>query len=390
MSEDEKKAAQAEIENGESKPDGPGAAEQPDAGKSTVRKGGLILAVVIILSLAWYLVADRYTPMTSQARVQGYVVGVAPKVAGNVTAIHVDNNQRVEENQPLFEIDTSQYDIALAKARSDLENARNQVGAGSATVEAAQANLEAAEANLVKAEKDLQRLQRLYEDDPGTISVRRLEISEASLEQAKAGVKGAKADIRRAIEQKGGNDDQSNAILQTAQSAVEKAQLDLSNTTVRASTSGIITDLRAEVGQFAGTGSPVLTLVSLQDVWISAEFTENNLGHMVVGGEVAIVFDSIPGKVFSGEVRSIGIGVSTGQSQPAGSLPSIQNNRDWLRSSQRFPVIISIDADQLDVLESQLRIGGQATVMSFTEGHGFLKLLGRFYIRAMSWFSYLY
>jgi len=364
--------------------------EASSKAKASVNKGSLIVLGLIALSLFWYLLADRFTPYTTQARVQGYVVGVAPKVAGVLTNVWIKNNQIVEDGQQLFEIDPSQYRIAVEKARSDLETARRQVDAGSSAVEAARAGLLAAKANQEKAEKDAMRLQRLREEDPGTISLRRLEISQASLEQARAGVRKAEADIQRAIEQKGGDDDKNNAILKTAMSAVEKAELDLSNTVVRASSRGFITDLRAEIGQFAGTGSPVLTLISLQDFWITAEFTENNLGHLRDGSPVEILFDSLPGQVFKGKVRSIGRGISAGQAPPAGTLPSISNNRDWLRQSQRFPVVIEFDLVQARELSEQLRIGGQASVMGYSEGHGALNALGKLYIRFMSVLSYAY
>jgi hypothetical protein len=83
-----------------------------------VKRGGMTVGVVILLSLVWYLAADRYTPYTSQARVQGYVVGVAPQVAGTVVKVSIENNQQVEAGQELFQIDPAQYEIALAKARS--------------------------------------------------------------------------------------------------------------------------------------------------------------------------------------------------------------------------------------------------------------------------------
>jgi multidrug resistance efflux pump len=364
--------------------------EAPATAKASVSKGSLIVLSVILFSLVWYLLADRFTPYTSQARVQGYVVGVAPKVAGLVTEVWVENNQEVEEGQRLFQIDPDQYRIALKKARSDLETARRQVDAGSAAVEAARANLVAARANEEKAEKDAIRMRRLYKEDPGTISIRRLEVSLASLDQARAAVAAAEADIQRAIEQKGGEDDKNNAILKAALSAVEKAELDLSNTTVEASSRGLITDLRTDVGRYAGTGTPVLTLISMYDVWIDAEFTENNLGHMHAGSPVEILFDVLPGRVYKGKVRSIGLGVSAGQAPTPGTLPTIENNRDWLRQSQRFPVVVDFDVTQGAVLREQLRVGGQAAVIAYTEGHGVLNFLGRTYIRLMSLFSYAY
>ena len=364
-------------------------AQPEDAGRS-VRKGGIVVAVAIVVSLTWYVLADRYTPYTTQARIEGYVIGVAPQVAGTVTRVWVTNNQEVEEGEPLFEIDASQYEIALNRARSDLENAGRQVGAGSAVVNAARANLLAARANERKAQQDATRLARLYEEDPGTISVRLLEVAQASHEQAQAQVTAAEADIERAIEQMGGDDAENNTILNTALTAVAKAELDLANTVVRASSSGVITDLRSDVGQFAGTGSPVLTLIAIHDVWVNAEFTENNLGQLEVGTPVEILFDVLPGQVFRGEVRSIGVGIGAGRSQPAGTLPTIQNDRDWLRQSQRFPVIIGFDTQQDAKLREQLRIGGQASVIAYTEGAGLLRLLGKAYIRLASWLSYVY
>jgi len=386
MTEQESKPDQEQPSAPEEKPKLPSTEEQA---KSSVKRGTLTVLVVILLSLTWYLFADRFTPYTDQARVQGYVVGVAPKVAGVVTSVWVENNSEVEAGQRLFEIDRSQYEIALKKAESDLENVRSQVDAGSAGVESARANRRVAVANLTKARQDAERQERLYREDPGTISVRRLEIARASLEEAKARVAAAEAEIQRAIDQKGGEDGD-NPQLKAALSAVEKAELDLANTVVVAPSRGMITDLRTDVGQYAGTGSPVMTLIAIRDVWISADLTENNLGHVKVGTPVGIVIDALPGQVLEGQVRSIGLGVSMGQAPPAGTLPTVQNNRDWLRQSQRFPVVIGFDPTQNERLPGQIRIGGQADVMAFTEGHPFLHWLGRAYLRLMSWLSYAY
>jgi multidrug resistance efflux pump len=133
-----------------------------------------------------------------------------------------------------------------------------------------------------------------------------------------------------------------------------------------------------------------MTLVAIRDVWISAEFTENNLGHLRPGSPVEIVFDVLPGKVFTGKVRSIGLGVSAGQAPPPGTLPTVDNDRDWLRQSQRFPVVIGFDVDQHQRLRQQLRVGGQASVIAYSEGHGVLRAIGKAYIRLMSWLSYAY
>ncbi|MCU7800359.1 MAG: HlyD family secretion protein [gamma proteobacterium symbiont of Lucinoma myriamae] len=344
---------------------------------------------MILLSLVWYLAADRYTPYTQQARIDGFVVGVSSEVSGVVDQVWVNNNQTVEKGLPLFEIKRSQYEIALNKARSQLEDVKRQIAAGSAGVGSAQSNLIAKQANKKKAKQDVVRLEGLYKKDPGAISIRRLESSQASYAQAVAKVAGAEAEVIRAIEQKGG-EGENNAKLKSAISAVDKAELDLKHTVTYASSHGIITDLRTDVGQFANAGSPVMTFISIHDIWINAEFTENNLGHMKIGSPVELVIDAIPGEVFSGKVRSIGLGIAVGQDPPAGTLPTIENNRDWLRQSQRFPVIIEFDTNQSESLRQFIRIGGQAEVIGFAEGHDFLNSLAELYIRVMSWFSYAY
>lgn len=357
----------------------------------TVKRGGAVIAVIILLSLSWYLAADRLTPYTTQARVQAYVVGVAPQVSGYVVEVNAQNNQQVEAGQQLFKIDTTQYDIALAKAQSDYENALRQVDAGDAGVDAARANLRSAQANLMKAEKDTSRLERLYKEDPGTISTRRLEVSRATLDQSRAAVAAAEAGIAQAIEAKGGaSDEETNTILRIARTAVEKAQLDLERTVVKASSRGVITDLRTDVGMYAGAGGPLMTLVSFHDVWVQAEFTENNLGNVRAGTPVEILFDVLPGQVFEGEIGNIGLGISAAQPPPPGTLPSISNNRDWLRQAQRFPVVVRFPVDQEPGLRGHLRVGGQASVIAYSDDSWLTALLGKVYIRFMSMAAYAY
>lgn len=348
--------------------------------------GGVL--VLIAVSLLWYLLADRFTPYTQQARIQAYVVPVSAEVAGQVKRVAVGNNQEVRKGDVLFELDASQYRIALARAEADLETVRRQIGASTAGIDSAQASLAAAQAGERKARQDAERLQRLYQEDPGTVSVRRLEGAQATREQAAGQVAAARAEVARAREQQGGNEAE-NAQLRSAAANLEKARLDLARTQVRAESDGLITDLRTDVGHYVGAGSPVMTLIAIHDLWISADMTENNLGHLRPGSPVLVVLDALPGKVLHGSIRSIGYGVSVGQSAPPGSLPTVQNSREWLRSAQRFPVIVGIDRDQLPGPQN-LRVGGQAEVMALpTEGNP-LNLLGRLFMWLMSWLSYAY
>src|ERR1700761_9121584 len=139
---------------------------------------------VIVVSLIWYLFADRFTPYTQQARVQAYVVAVAAEVSGRVTRVFVHNNQEVNAGDVLFEVDDEPYRIAAERARADLESTRRQIGASTAGIDSARASLRAAIANEVKARQDSDRLERLYREDEGTGSPRGREGAGAGPEEA--------------------------------------------------------------------------------------------------------------------------------------------------------------------------------------------------------------
>lgn len=376
----------------------PGEAEpartpKPDAGQQSsadkaVQRGSRGLLLLIVLSLTWYLFADRYSPYSSQARVQAFVVPVAPEVAGRIARVLVKNDEQVEAGQPLFELDDSQYQIALAKARSDYEATLNSINAATAGVTAAEANLRVAQAGLLKAAQDASRQEKLYQEDPGAISVRRLEVARATLEESRGRVAAAEAQVAQAREQEGGPLE-SNAKLLSARQAVEKAELDMKNVVVLSPGKGLVTDLRTDAGHFAAAGAPLLTLIAVHNLWISADMTENNLNKMQPGNRVDILLDALPGKVFKGKVRSIGRGVSSGQSAQGG-LPTIQNDGDWLRQSQRFPVAIEFEPQSLKEVLGSARMGGQADVVVYTGDHFVLNILSHLYIRLMSWLSFAY
>lgn len=367
----------------------PAPAPKPPA--DPVNKGVKWVVGLIALSLLWYLLADRFTPYTQQARVQALVVPVAAEVAGRVTRVLARNNQMVEAGAVLFEVDPEQYQIAVERARAELESTRRQIAASTAGIDSAQASLRAAQANELKSQQDRERLERLYREDPGTISLRRLEVSRASHVQAISQVAAASAEVQRAREQQGGSDEQ-NALLRSATTALKKAELDLANTRVRARSAGLITDLRTDVGQFAAAGNPLMTLITIQDVWISAEMTENNLGRLEPDTPVAIVLDALPGKVLEGRVRSVGYGISVGQSTAPGTLPNVENSRDWLRPAQRFPVIVEFAPGEVSKLAKLrgIRVGGQADVMAFPTQGNPLNPLGRLFLYLMSWLAYAY
>ena len=358
-----------------------------EKGKAT-RRGAILVVGLIVASLAWYFVADRLTPYTSQARVQAFVVPVAAEVSGTVLKVHIKNDDEVRAGQPLFDLDQAQYRIALQRSRSDFESVRRSVNASAAAVIAARAALQAARASNVYAQQDATRLEQIFAQDPGALSVRRVQNAQTNRVTARSQEKAAEADLLRAREA-AGDSGENNAQLISARSSVEKAELDLRRTSVLAPARGRVTDLRTDAGQFLQAGAPAMTLIAVHDLWISADMTENNLGNIDPGDDVAIVLDVLPGRVLKGRVRSVGSGVGSGQQAQPGTLPTIDNSRDWLRQAQRFPVAVEFDPSERAHLRA-VRIGGQADVLVYTDDHGLMNWLGSLYIRMMSYLSYVY
>ena len=352
-----------------------------------VRKWTLIVLGVCVILMFWYLRSDRVTPYTNQARVHALVVPIAPQVSGIVTGVEVTNNEYVAADQELFRVDRDQYQLAVETAEANLQSARQATGASTANVEAARASVAASQAGLVRAEQDAVRLRRIKEEDPGAISVRRLEQAEAQLSVSKSQLTASQANLERAIQDLGAAGDENFRILQ-ALAALDQAQLDLSRTSVRAPDNGLLTDVRVDRGNFAAAGAPLMTFIAIHNIWVQADFTENNLGNIDPGDRVEILFDSMPGRVFSGRVRSTGFGVAI-SSAPLGNLPTIENDRQWLRDAQRFPVQVEF---QLEDRSERLgiRVGSQASVIVYTGDNWLFNFVGKIYIRIASLLTYAF
>ncbi|MDX1380585.1 MAG: HlyD family secretion protein [Xanthomonadales bacterium] len=364
---------------------------KPPAPKKTapdpVRRWTFIVLALVLVLLAVYLRADRVTPYTSQARLHAQVVPIAAEVSGTVVSVHVQKDQVVEAGQVLFQIERDSYELAVSNAEGALAAARDALGASESTVEAARAQLAAAEAGLTRARQDAERMRAIKEEDPGAISDRRVESAEASLSVARSDVNAAQANLQKAIAALGGQGDD-NATVQQALAALDQARLNLERTTVRAPSDGVVTDVRVDKGNFAGAGQPQMTFISTADAWVRADLTENNLGHVNPGDPVELVFDVFPGQVMEGRVREIGFGVEVDKA-PLGSLPTIQNDQAWLRSAQRYPVLVEFELpDEAD--RRLLKVGSQASVVVYTDDHAVFNLLARIYIRVVSLLTYAY
>jgi multidrug resistance efflux pump len=351
-----------------------------------VRTWTLRLLALSLVILVAYLFFDRMTPYSSQARVHALVVPIASEVSGTVVEVAVATNQQVSAGSLLFRIDPTQYQLAVAGAEASLDAARESVGVSEAAIPAAEANVRAAEANVGQARQDAVRLKRIKEQDPGALSDRRIETAEATLKVAIEQQAAAEANLEQARQNLGRAGEDNSRILQ-ANAALEQARVNFERTTVKAPTDGVVTDVRVDTGNFAGAGVPQMTFVSTEDVWIQADLTENNLGNVDAGDRAGVIFDVYPGRVFEGTVRDLSFGVAVA-STPLGSLPSVENDRQWLRDAQRFPVVVDFEMPREDV--QRLRVGAQASVIVYTNDNVVLRLLGGLYLRLASLFSYAY
>lgn len=346
------------------------------------RRRVLTILAICIAIYAYSLVADRLTPYTSQAFVQAFVVGIAPEIHGRVTEVNVADNQKISAGNVLFQLDPEPYLIAVEKAEAEVAAAGQSVGADTAGVSAAQAKLAEAQANLTNVQEQSARTFELVAK--GVFAQARGDQAQAQLDSAEAQTRRAEAELKQAQEALGpqGID---NPQLRAATADLAKAQRDLIQTRVLAPTDGLVTNLQLTLGQFAPAGHPVLTFIDARSHWIVASYRENSLEHVAPGATVEIVFDVLPGQVFTGKVESIGWGVDNFNEGQIGGLPMIKNQSGWIRDPQRFPVRIALDAEEY--LQG-LRHGSQANVVIYTGDNSIANWLGAVFIRLVSVLTY--
>jgi multidrug resistance efflux pump len=344
-----------------------------------------IVFALAALFFVWYIFSDRHTPYTEQGRVTEIVIPVVPMVSGYLMETNVQLHSVVKAGDLLFKIDTSQYALAVRKAQANLDKVIQNLGAESASVQASASSVGVAKAQLDRAQRSYDRVMRINAKNPGALSQADIDRVETSLNQAKEKLASQQAQLIRAERQLGVMGEE-NPKLQLAINALHSAQLQLSWTNIYAAADGFIESYNLDVGYYCQAGKPIATLLTKEDVWIQANFKENNLSHMKIGDSVNFILDILPGKIFSGKVRSISYGVKTGNTSEPGALPQPQNSSAWLQDPQRYPVIIEIkDPEAREIC----RAGGQADVVVYTGDKGFLNTIARFRIWINSKLSYV-
>ncbi len=345
---------------------------------------GIVLALCLALFI-WHLLSDKYTPYSSNGRVEAFIVPLSPQVSGTLVNVYAFNNQAVTDQQNLAIVDPAKYQLAVRRARADLQQASQTSSADISSVSTAQAKVAEAEANLRNAEVKGRRIIKLSKQ--GAASVSRADDARSSIEAKKAQLDSARSELEKAKNSLGATG-QDNARIRSALTALETAELDLYNTTVRAPSDGIITNLTVDIGHFSTAGAPIMTFISTREIWIQADMRENSLAHIQSGNPVEIVLDSAPGQIFKGKVMSVGYGVSDNGSNTLGGLTTVQTSTGWLRQAQHFPVLIRFD--NLENAKGFIRAGGQANTIVYTGSHPILNGLGHLYIRLISLLSHIY
>ena len=259
--------------------------------KGLKRKIAAVLMVVLLICAGIYLINEMKYESTDDAYVENISVNVSPKVSGQIENVYIKDNQYVSTGELVATIDSADYQVKFNQADANYERIKyDQANA--------KANLVASESNIELAKKDLERYRNLYEQ--GAVSKQTLDMAEVKYNSAKAGLTQA----QQSILTEDSNKTVADANLATAKSARDKAELDLSYTKIYAPQSGTVSSRRVEKGMYVTAGSPLFTLVP-EEVWVVANFKENQLRHMKAGQTVDIKIDTYPNHVFKGKIDSI-------------------------------------------------------------------------------------
>lgn len=282
---------------------------------------------VVALGAVVYFIHDALRfQSTDDAYVETTTVSVAPKVSGEIVEVLVTDNQYVREGDVVARIDDVDYKIRLEQATATYEKTLlNQKNA--------KANFNARQTDIEVAKKDLERYKSLYEK--GAVSKQTLDNAQAKYDSALAGHTNAEQGL---LSDK--KDRVADADLKAVKAQKEWAEQQLKYTEIVAPQSGFVTNRRVEKGMFAQVGSPLFVIVP-DNVWVVANFKENQLTNMKEGQPVDIKIDTYPNKVFKGEIDSIqrSSGAKSSLFPPENAVGS------FVKIVQRIPVKIVITED---------------------------------------------
>ncbi|HUA68273.1 MAG TPA: HlyD family secretion protein [Candidatus Saccharimonadales bacterium] len=297
---------------------------------------------------------------TDDAFIAANVVSIAPRVAGQVSAVHVLDNQMVHSNQLLVEIDPSDYATTATQKQATVDEAEanykvvlaglnlmiEKVTTAEATADQSKADAQAAKATDALARSDFQRVEELRKEN--TVSAQEFDAAKAALKKADADLIAAQqkavADASKISEAKAQLTATKAAVgmalaqLQQAQANARTAQLDLSYTKIVSPCEGRVTSKSAEPGDYVQVGQTLMSIVPT-NVYVVANFKESQLRKMQPGQPVLIEIDALGGQIFRAHVNSI----QAGSGAAFSLLPPENATGNYVKVVQRVPVKILFD-----------------------------------------------
>jgi membrane fusion protein (multidrug efflux system) len=318
-----------------------------------------ILAGLLYFGLD-YLITALTHESTDDAFIAAHVVSIAPRVAGEVAAVHVLDNQMVHSNDPLMEIDPADYTTSVTQKQSSADAAAanyqsmlaalnlmsEKVTTAQATADQSKADAEAAQATDTRAQADFQRYTELRKQN--TISAQEFDAAQAAVKQGDANLTAAKqkaiADASKINESRAELSATEAAVamalaqMRQAEANVQAAHLDLSYTKIHAPCDGRVTRKAVEPGDYVQIGQQLMSLVPT-DVWVIANFKESQLQKMRPGQRVSVEIDALGGRMFQAHVDS----VQAGSGAAFSLLPPENATGNYVKVVQRVPVKIFFD-----------------------------------------------
>jgi membrane fusion protein (multidrug efflux system) len=283
-------------------------------------KIGLAVAVLLLIAggIIWWLIARQYES-TDDAFIDTHIVHVSPQIAGQILAIHVNDNQTVHAGQPLADIDARPQMAQLEQALAQRLQATTQI-------EQARANTRAADAQVTNTSRDLARYRQLQATAPAAVAQQQVDQAVAANRNAIAQRDGAVAQIAAAEAQ-----------IKVLDAQIATARLNLSYAHIVAPMNGHIAQRSVAPGNFVSPGQELMALVP-QQLWVTANFKETQLRLMRRGQHVSVTLDSCGGDI-DGHVDSI----QRGAGQAFGILPPENATGNFVKVVQRVPVKIVLD-----------------------------------------------
>jgi len=319
----------------------------------------LMLAGPIVVLLAagyWYLTGGRYVS-TDDSYVQAARVQVSTDISGRVVEIDVKDNEKVNAGQVLFRLDPRPFRIAVDEAKAQLAAVRFQIHALKATYHQKRADVRAAEATADYQEREFERQKRLLSS--GTASQQQFDQARQAYENGRQQLASKQQDVAVALANIGGDPDiplEQHPMVQHAQAALDRTELNLSYTEIHAPENGIVTKVdQLQIGDYVTAGTQLFSLMSTDRVWVEANFKETELTHMRPGQEATIEIDTYPDVVLHAEVESL----SPGTGLTFSLLPAENATGNWVKVVQRLPVRLRLK--RLDP-NAPLHAGLSATV----------------------------